>query len=87
MPTGINFNTLRPRQNHRHFADDIFKRSFLNEDVWISRKILLEFVPELWINISIGSDNGLPSTRRQAIIWANDGKFTDAYICHSASMR
>ena len=23
---------------------------------------------------------------RQAIIWTNDGKFTDAYICHSASM-
>ena len=22
-------------------------------------------------------------TRRQAIIWSNDGKFTDAYLCHS----
>ena len=25
--------TLRPRQNGRHFADDIFKCIFLNEDV------------------------------------------------------
>ena len=23
---------------------------------------------------------------RQAIIWTNDGKFTDAFMCHSASM-
>ena len=27
------FNTLRPRQNGRHFADDIFKLIFLNENV------------------------------------------------------
>ena len=33
-----------------------------------------------------GSDNGLAPTRRQAIIWSNDGKFTDAYMRHSASM-
>ena len=34
----------------------------------------------------IGSDNGLAPTRRQAIIWTNDGKLTDAYMRHSASM-
>ena len=28
-------NTLRPRQNGRHFADDISKCIFLNETVWI----------------------------------------------------
>ena len=28
-------NTLRPRQNGRRFADDIYKRIFLNENVWI----------------------------------------------------
>ena len=33
--------TLRLRQNGRHFADDIFKRIFLNENVWISPKISL----------------------------------------------
>ena len=28
-------NTLRPRQNGRHFPDDVFKCIFLNENVWI----------------------------------------------------
>ena len=39
------FNTLRPRQNGRHFADDIFKWIFLNENVWTSIIISLKFVP------------------------------------------
>ena len=43
-------NTLRPRQNGRHFADDIFKCIFLNENVWISIKISLKFVPNYPIN-------------------------------------
>ena len=38
-------NTLRPRQNGRHFADDIFKRIFLNGNVWISINISLRLVP------------------------------------------
>ena len=29
------FNTLGPRQNGRHFADDTFKSIFMNENVWI----------------------------------------------------
>ena len=29
-------NTLRPRQNGRHFPDDIFKWIFVNKNVWIS---------------------------------------------------
>ena len=45
-----NINTLRPRQNGRHFPDDIFKRIFLNENVWISLKISLKFVPKGPIN-------------------------------------
>ena len=40
------FNTLRPRQNGRLFADDTFKRIFLNETVIISIKISLKFVPK-----------------------------------------
>ena len=44
------FNTLRPRQNGRHFADDIFKCIFLNENVWIPNKISLKFVPKGPIN-------------------------------------
>ena len=43
-------NTLSPRQNGRHFADDIFKCIFLNESAPISRKKALKFVPELLIN-------------------------------------
>ena len=43
-------NTLRPRQNGRHFADDIFKCIFLNENAWISLKISLKFVPKVRIN-------------------------------------
>ena len=44
------FNTMRQRQNGRRFADDTFKRIFLNENVRISIKISLKFVPEGPIN-------------------------------------
>ena len=44
------FNTLGPRRNEQHFADDIFKRIFFNENVWISIKISLKFVPKGPIN-------------------------------------
>ena len=43
-------NTLRSRQNGRRFPDDIFKSIFLNENVWISLKISLKFVPKVRIN-------------------------------------
>ena len=43
-------NTLRPRQNDRHFPDDIFKCIFLFENVWIWIKISLKFVPKVRIN-------------------------------------
>ena len=39
-------NTLRPRQDGRHFADDILKCIFLNENVWIPIEISLKFVPK-----------------------------------------
>ena len=39
-------NTLRPRQDGRHFADDDFKRIFLNENVWISIDISPKFIPK-----------------------------------------
>ena len=44
------FNSLRPRPNRRHFADDIFKCIFENENEWISPRISLKFVPKLRIN-------------------------------------
>ena len=43
-------NILRPRQNGRHFPDDIFKCIFVNENVWILVKISLKFVPKGPIN-------------------------------------
>ena len=44
------FNTLRPGQNGRHFADDTFNRIFVNENVRISIKFSLKFVPKDPIN-------------------------------------
>ena len=46
----IHINILRPRQNGRHFADDIFKWIFLNENVWIPIKMSLKIVPQGPIN-------------------------------------
>ena len=62
---------MRPRQN----ADGIFKFTFLNKNVCISNKMPLKFVPKGSINKynCIGLDIALVPTRRQAIIWANDG--------------
>ena len=40
------FNTLKPRQNGRHFAEDIVNSIFLNENVWIPIKISLKFAPK-----------------------------------------
>ena len=44
------FNSLRPRQNGRLFADDTFKCIFLNENIRISTKNSLKFVPKGLIN-------------------------------------
>ena len=54
-------NTLRPIQNGRHFADDTFKRIFLNENVRISIKISLKFVPK-------GPTNNIPALA-QMMAW------------------
>ena len=47
-------NTLKPRQNGRHFAHNTFKCIFSNENIWISIRILLRFVPK-------GPINNIPS--------------------------
>ena len=59
------FNTLRPRQNGRRVADDTFKRIFLNENVRISIKISLKFVPK-------GSVNNNPALV-QIMAWRRSG--------------
>ena len=61
----IQFNTLRPRQNGRHFADDTFKRIFLNENVRISIRISLKFVPK-------GPMNNIPALV-QIMAWRRPG--------------
>ena len=61
-PTG---GTLRPRQNGRHFADDIFKCIFLKEDIWIPKKISLKFVPK-------GPINNIPALV-QIMAWRRPG--------------
>ena len=58
-------NTLRPRQNGRHFADDIFMCIFLNEDVWIPMKISMKFVPK-------GPINNIPALVR-IMAWRRPG--------------
>ena len=58
-------NTLRPRQNGRHFAEDIFKCIFLNENVWISINISMKFVPK-------GPINNIPALV-QIMAWRRPG--------------
>ena len=58
-------NTLRPRQNGRHFADDVFKCIFWNGNLWISIKISLKFVPK-------GPINNIPALV-QIMAWRRPG--------------
>ena len=58
----IDVNTLRPRQNGRHSADDIFK---CNENVWIPIRISLKFVPQ-------GPNNNIPALI-QIMAWRRPG--------------
>ena len=58
-------NTLRPRQNGRHFTDDIFKRIFVNENIWIPITISQKFVPK-------GSINNIPALVR-IMAWRRPG--------------
>ena len=81
------FNTLWPRLNGCHLPDDIFECIYLNEMFAFLSKFHWSLFLRVQLAISsIGSDNGLAPTRRQAIIWSNDGHFTDADMRHSSSM-
>ena len=70
------FNTLRPRQNGRHFADDVFICIFLNENVWILLKISLKFVPK-------GPINNIPALV-QIMAWRRPG---DKPLCEPVMVR
>ena len=58
-------NTLRPRQNGHHFADDTFKSIFFNENVRIAIEISLKFVPK-------GAINNIPALV-QMMAWHRPG--------------
>ena len=70
------------------FPADILKCIFMNENVWISIKISLNIVPD-------DPNNNIPALV-QIMVWRRLGNkplsepmmvlFTDAYMCHSASM-
>ena len=61
----LQLNTLRPRQNGRHFPDGIFKWIFLNEIILILIKISLTFVPR-------GRINNIPALV-QIMAWRRSG--------------
>ena len=75
----IIINTMSPGQNGRHFSDDIFKCTFLNQNASCWIKVSLKFflirvqlmIFQHWFRIWLGAE-----TRRQVIVWANEGKFT-----------
>ena len=58
-------NSLRPRQNGRHFADDIFNGISLIANVWIPIKISLKYVPR-------GPINNIPALVR-IMVWRRPG--------------
>ena len=58
-------NTSRTRQNGHHFADDIFKCMFLNDNAWIPIEISLKFVPQ-------GPINNIPALY-QIMAWRRPG--------------
>ena len=70
----------------------IFQTTFSNAFSWMKiYKFRLRFHLSLFPRVQLTIfrhcfSGGLAPSRRQAIIWSNDGYFTDAYMCHSAWM-
>ena len=65
QPPSTRVNSLRPRQDGRHFPDDIFECIFLNKNVCLSIVILLKFV--FW-----GPINNIPALV-QIMAWRRPG--------------
>ena len=74
-PQGV--NTLKPRQNGLHFADDTFKCIFLNGNAWISIMISLKFVPKGPINNIL--------TMAQIMAWRRPWVFLPKFSAHTLS--
>ena len=83
----IALNTLRPRQNGRHFPDEILKWMFVNKNELILNNISWKFVPR-------GPINNMPPLV-QIMAWRRPGDkllsepmmvlVTDIYMRHSVS--
>ena len=73
--TGVSCQHIEAETKWPQIPENVSKCIFFNENVWISIKISLRFVPKGSISniFSIGLYNGLAPVRRQAIIWTNDG--------------
>ena len=82
--TDNSLNSSLPGQNGRYFTDDIFKRIFINENIRISIRISLKFVPKGLID--------LKAALVQVMAWQRTGnkplpepmltQFTEAYMRH-----
>ena len=71
----------------------ILQMALANPPFWM--KIALSLLKLDWFFFSLRSswqyaiiisNNGMAPNRGQAIIWTNDGQFTDALMYHSVSM-
>ena len=78
--------------NQRHLSVRLIGLRYLSDFIiliWGKRnlyKTLSRALYDYCYHFSIGSGNGLTPNRWEVIIWTYDGKFTDAYMRHSASM-
>ena len=71
-------NTLRPRQDSRHFADDDFKCIFVNEFFFVLFKFSLKFIHWGSIYNKSALFYLMPvriTNRHPASFWTNDGLF------------
>ena len=80
--------TLRPRPNGRRFADDTFKRIFLNQDIIISIIVSLKFGPMVRINNTPALVQVMARRRpgNKPLSGPMMVYLTDIYMRHSASM-
>ena len=82
----LHINTLRPKQNGRHFPNNIFKCLFLKENSWISIRISLKFLPKVPINYKPALVQIMTGclTGDKPLFEPMMGYFTDTYMRHSA---
>ena len=67
-------NTLRPRQNGHHFANNIFKCIFMDEKFYILLRISLKFVPK-------GSIENKPAlVQLMAWCWPGDNNLSEPML-------